>query len=217
MPCVSGCPGSDRGHASAVPRPRGRSDTAGLTDLVKKSNASQDRLTAEVCRTTSVLQRFPATDPSGAPSKADFEHPPTVRAAPKRLVDAQSRWLGRSRICWKSRWTDSASLAPAKRRRGNSCWRTAGRSPAECSTYGCGSWERPEDTTARLVLEQIDRTHLDRYSLAVSWAAKDQRTRTCSRSRCSQATTTTARGTPATRCSFVSRVADAAQQKSLRR
>jgi hypothetical protein len=35
------------------------------------------------------------------------------------------------------------------------------------------SWERPEDTTARLVLEQIDRTHLDRYGLAVSWAAKD--------------------------------------------
>lgn len=61
---------------------------------MKKSNPSQDRLTAEVCRTTSVLQRFPATDPSGAPSKADFEHPPTVRAAPKRLVDAQSRWLG---------------------------------------------------------------------------------------------------------------------------
>lgn len=68
---------------------------------------------------------------------------------------------------------NSAALAPAKRRRGKSCWRTAGRSPAECSTYGCGSWERPEVTTARLVLEQIDRTHLDRYSLAVSWAAKD--------------------------------------------
>lgn len=35
------------------------------------------------------------------------------------------------------------------------------------------SWERSEDTTARLVLEQIDRAHLDRYGLSVSWAAKD--------------------------------------------
>lgn len=124
---------------------------------------------------------------------------------------------GRSRICWKSRWTDSASLAPAKRRRGNSCWRTAGRSPAECSTYGCGSWERPEDTTARLVLEQIDRTHLDRYSLAVSWAAKDHADPDLFKVALFTGNDDYCSGTPATRCSFVSRVADAAQQKSLRR
>lgn len=45
---------------------------------------------------------------------------------------------------------------------------------AEVARIGADrSWERPEDTTARLVLEQIDRTHLDRYGLTVSWAAKD--------------------------------------------
>ncbi|WP_088282146.1 hypothetical protein [Kineosporia sp. A_224] len=36
-------------------------------------------------------------------------------------------------------------------------------------------WERPEDTSARLVLEDSDRTHLASHGLKLDWVAKDYR------------------------------------------